>query len=179
MENKKELTYLAGDGLKKGNQILRNMERTQLKESGIDVYNPWDQKDINDKSNKPTAEMIFRKDTDAILKAKNIIFEADDNSVGTTTEVGQTWGINYMWGRIADVLMKNGDGDLRKAFHDLLDEIPVKKVYWQITDVRHTDIPEVGARRSHSLNQYLHGCLLDMAGENREFDDIVEEIKSE
>jgi hypothetical protein len=61
--------------------------------------------------------------------------------------------------------------------HDLMSEIPMKTVHWQTTDIRDTDIPESGHRRSHSLNQYLYGMMLDMGGEAKSFDEILEALK--
>jgi nucleoside 2-deoxyribosyltransferase len=174
--------YLAGDGLKRGNQILRNMERDKLNEiPGVDLFNPWDDKTINDKSKNPQAEQIFAKDTDAILDAEVVVIDADNDSVGTTTEVGQIWGVNYMLHRLLNIVNNSeSGGEIAEKVRDLLEEIPVKKVYWQNTDVRYVkdaEIHEEGLRRSYSINQYLHGCLLDLAGEDMSFDEIVSELK--
>lgn len=174
-----KVAYLAGDGLKKGNQILRNIERDKINELGtVELYNPWDQADINNKSNNPTAEMIFNKDTNAILKSQVIIADADNNSVGTTAEMGQIWGINYMINRLNEIIESATDPyEVSIMVSQLLDEIPYKEVLWQTTDVRDTDIPEAGHRRSHSMNQYLYGLMLSLGGEAKPFEDILEEIK--
>lgn len=175
--------YLAGDGLKKGNQMLRMLEREKLRTvSNLDVFNPWEQKDINDKSKNPTAEMIFDKDTKAMLDAEVIVVDVDNNSVGTTSEMGQMWGINYMIKRLDKILE---DAENAENFAEyvathvigLLMEIPYKNVYWQTTDIRDTNTPESGHRRSHSINQYLYGMMLDLAGEAKDFDQILEELK--
>jgi nucleoside 2-deoxyribosyltransferase len=183
-------TYLAGDGLKRGNQILRNMERDAINQiEGIELFNPWDDKTINDKSKNPQAEQIFAKDTKAILDAEVIVVDADDDSVGTTCEVGQIWGVNYMLHRLHQIVNHaKQEADDERDFNeivtdkvlDLLKEIPVKHVYWQNTDIRYVkdaEIYETGLRRSYSLNQYLYGCLLDLAGEDMTFDEILEELK--
>lgn len=171
--------YIAGDGLKKGNQILRGMERDAINELGtVALYNPWDQKDINDKSKAPTAEAIFKKDTDAILKSNIIVVDVDNNSVGTTAEMGQVWGINFMLLKLQEIVVNaNTSDDILEGLVNLINEIPFKQVHWQTTDVRDTDIPESGHRRSHSLNQYLYGMMLDMAGEAKSFDEILGELK--
>lgn len=171
--------YLLGDGLKKGNQILRNMERTALNELGtLEPYNPWDQKDINDKRNNPTAEAIFKKDTEAILQSEIIVADADNDSVGSTCEIGQIWGLNYMHKRIKEIMdSTKDDSELRDKLEALLEEVPYKEVYWQCTDVRNVDTTESGLRRSYSLNQYLYGCLLDLAGEDKTFEEILEILK--
>jgi len=179
--------YIAGDMLKKGSQLLREKEKEKLQAAGIPVHSPSDDKEINDKSKDPKAEDIFEKDTYAIVKAKNIIVDADDDNVGTSVEVGQIWGINFMLD-VLEQTKKQIEGfgfvnDDFKAGVSLLAEalkenIPHKQVYWQNTDIRNVEgIQEEGLRRSFSLNQYLHGCLLDMAGEDKDFDEIVKEIQ--
>lgn len=174
-----KIAYLAGDGLKKGNQILRNMERTAINELGkVELYNPWDQEDINNKQNNPTAEMIVKKDTDAILKSEIIIADVDNNSVGTTTEMGQIWGLNYMIKRLQTIIAESAtQEEISNKLNELLIEIPYKEVLWQTTDVRDTDIPEAGHRRSHSMNQYLYGLMLSLGGEAKSFDEIINELK--
>lgn len=175
--------YLAGDMLKRGSQLLREQERSRLAQvPGIHVHNPADDKEINDKSRTPRAEEIFRKDTEAILESDVVIFDADDDSVGTTTEIGQVWGVNYMHRRLTEALINSDgtDADFGKRVRKLLQEIPYKEVYWQCTDIRNVpNAEERGLRRSYSLNQYLYGCLLDMAGMDSTFDEIVEELEAE
>ncbi|MGM0846869.1 MAG: hypothetical protein ACQEUT_18075 [Bacillota bacterium] len=170
--------YLLGDGLKKGNQMLRKMEKDAINKLGtIELFNPWDQP-INDKSKAPTAEMIFSTDTKAILDSEIIVCDADNNSVGSTTEIGQIWGLNFMLGKLHEILLSSeSDKEVADNLEALLQEIPMKKLYWQHTDIRHTDIKESGMRRSHSINQYLYGCLLDVAGDVMDFEDILEELK--
>lgn len=174
-----KVAYLAGDGLKKGNQILRNMERTAINELGkVELYNPWDQEDINNKKNNPTAEMIVKKDTDAILRSEIIIADVDNNSVGTTTEMGQIWGLNYMIERLQTIIEEATDSnEIAIKVKELLVEIPYKEVLWQTTDVRDTNIPEAGHRRSHSINQYLYGLMLSLGGEAKTFNEIINELK--
>jgi nucleoside 2-deoxyribosyltransferase len=93
--------YLAGDMLKRGSQLLRSCERVDIEKLGtVALFNPMDNKEINDKATNPTAEKIFAKDTEAILESEIIIAEVDNNNVGTTSEMGQIWGINYMLKRI-------------------------------------------------------------------------------
>ncbi|MED1088317.1 nucleoside 2-deoxyribosyltransferase [Bacillus proteolyticus] len=176
--------YIAGDMLKKGSQLLRAEERKALEDiDGISVFNPADQKDINDKTKNPTAEAIFAKDTTAILESNIIIFDADNDSVGTTTEVGQVWGINYMRKRLVGILDNAANeglcaDEVLYNIRNLLEEIPYKNVHWHNSDIRNVKrASETGLRRSFSLNQYLHGCLLDMDGEDKSFGEIVDLLK--
>ncbi|WP_077297432.1 nucleoside 2-deoxyribosyltransferase [Virgibacillus pantothenticus] len=179
----KTRVYLAGDMLKRGSQLLREQERNRLAQiPGISVHNPADDEEINDKSRSPRAEDIFRKDTEAILESDVVIFDADDDSVGTTTEIGQVWGVNYMHRRLTAALINSDgtDADFGKRVRELLQEIPFKETYWQCTDIRNVpNVDERGLRRSYSLNQYLYGCLLDLAGDSSTFDEIVVELSDE
>jgi nucleoside 2-deoxyribosyltransferase len=179
MMMKKKPAYLLGDGLKRGNQMLRAIERDRLNKLGtMDLFNPWDQKDINDKSKNPTAEMIFEKDTNAILKSEIIVADADNDSVGSTCEIGLIWGVNHILNKLWEIDKEStSDREFTLRVQALMAEIPVKQVYWQTNDVRHTQIEERGMRRSFSINQYLYGCLLDLAGPERTFDEIIEKLQ--
>src|SRR5699024_11982530 len=60
--------------------------------------------------------------------------------------------------------------DIGKKIMKIIGRIPLKDVYWHNSDIRNVEgIKEEGLRRSYSLNQYLHGCLLDMSGEHKFF----------
>lgn len=176
----KKKTYILGDGLKLGNQILRKKEYEELNKLGtLDIYNPWMNEEINDKTKEPTAEEIFRQDTERILEAEIIVADADNDSVGSSVEIGQIWGVNYMLDRLEDALLNsNSDEEFGKAVRGIMREIPKKQLFWQCTDVRNVPgLTETGLRRSYSLNQYLYGCLLATGGEERKFEDILEELK--
>lgn len=184
---KKKKTYILGDGLKLGNKMLRMWEYKKLKElDSLDIYNPWLQEDINDKTKNPTAEAIFDKDTNAILESEVIVADVDNDSVGSVCEIGIIWGINYMLNQLHDILNRASDFELetdrnkkiREELEALLKRIPYKHVYWHCSDIRNVPgATETGLRRSYSLNQYLYGCLLDMAGDAKTFDQILQELR--
>ena len=205
MTNKKRKTYLGGNMTNVGAKLLRQMEREKLEElPNIDLYNPVDNEEINDKSRAPQAEDIFKQDTKALLEADTTIFDAT-GSPGTTTEIGQVWGINYVLRELRksysealekqDRVLNSSEGKIyqevreeaSKAFYttftskvinDIMLKIPYKDVYWHNSDIRNVKgITETGLRRSYGFNQYLHGCLLDMAGEENTFDEIVRELR--
>lgn len=183
MTNKRK-SYLLGDGLKRGNQMLRKLERDQLNTLGtLEVFNPWDQP-INDKSKAPTAEQIFETDTKAILASEVIVADCDNDSVGSTTEIGIIFGLNYMHDQISEILKTqlvdgSNNHEVLDKIHNLLEEIPKKSVLWHTSDIRHTQIPEQGLRRSFSMNQYLYGCLLALSGKEKTFEEILEVLKKE
>lgn len=137
------LIYNGGDMLSLANQVRHADENRQLRNLGFQVYSPQDDKTINDKtnqtveSNNSLAEKIFDRDTTGMEKADIIIFEVSNNNVGTTTEIGQ-WAMQE---RIKPTW---------------------KKYYFHSYDIRRTGIPEVGDRRSWSINQYLYGAILSL-----------------
>ena len=61
--------YLAGDMLSEGQQLRRTYEKERIEELGFKVYNPSDDKSINDKKNAKQdnlAERIVENDTRGI-----------------------------------------------------------------------------------------------------------------
>ena len=180
--------YLAGDMLKKGNILLRQEEAKQLRKLGFNVYSAVEQKDINDKTNMTVeenntlAERIYKKDVEHIRKSKYIIADIDNDSVGTSCEVSAIAEMNYWIDLIGEVIDSHYNYEsLLKGLNDILNTHPRKKVYCHTSDIRHTDLPEIGTRRSFSINQYLHGCALEASdGRNiTTFEDIMKEIKEE
>lgn len=181
--------YLAGDMLNKGSQLLRTMEREELEKlSGYQVFNPMDDKEINDKQKavqEGLAERIFAKDTKAILESEVIVADISQ-TLGTSIEMGQIAGYNYFIDRLTEIIAKAEDDngteeginrDIADEVRKLLKEIPRKTVYWKTEDIRDHDMPEVGIRRSHSYNAYLIGCLLHISGEPKTFEQILKELK--
>lgn len=159
----KEKVYILGPMLDKGSQIVRKMEAEAFRELGYEVYSAAEQKDINDKqnqtveSNNTLAERIYAKDMDAIRHASLIIAEVGDNYVGSSVEIGAIAEFNWMRSKIVEALGKDRPIEEIKEF---LIEYPEKEVWCHTTDIRHTTIPEIGARRSIGLNQFLHGACL-------------------
>lgn len=155
------LIYNGGDMLSVANQAAHAAENQQLKRLGFQVYSPQNDKVINDKSNQTVesnnslAEKIFDRDTNGMEYADIIIFEVSNNNVGTTCEIGQ-WAMQ-------ERIKPTG-----------------KKYYFHSYDIRRTSIPEIGDRRSWSINQYLYGAILSL---NRKgimsWPEIIKELRSE
>lgn len=155
------LIYNGGDMLSLANQVRHAAENKQLRSLGFQVYSPQDDKTINDKSsqtvesNNSLAEKIFDRDTKGMEQADIIIFEVSNTNVGTTTEIGQ-WAMQE---RI------NPTG---------------KRYYFHSYDIRRTNIPEIGDRRSWSINQYLYGAILSLNQYGiMEWEDIISELRGE
>lgn len=155
------LIYNGGDMLSVANQAAHAEENRQLKQLGFQVYSPQDDKTINDKtnqtieSNNSLAEKIFDRDTKGMEQADIIIFEVSNNNVGTTTEIGQ-WAMQ-------ERVKPTG-----------------KRYYFHSYDIRRTSIPEIGDRRSWSINQYLYGAILSLNSKGiMDWPEIIKELRSE
>lgn len=155
------LIYNGGDMLSTANQAAHAIENDTLRKLGFQVYSPQDDKTINDKtnqtieSNNSLAEKIFDRDTKGMEKADIIIFEVSNNNVGTTTEIGQ-WAMQ-------ERIKPTG-----------------KRYFFHSYDIRRTNIPEIGDRRSWSINQYLYGAILSLNPKGiMEWKDIIEDLRGE
>lgn len=187
VRKKEEKIYLAGDLLKKGSIILREQEAKELRLLGYDIYSPTEDKSINDKqnqtveSNNSLAEKIVKNDTNGIIESDIIIIEPHENALGTMVELGQLKGMKDAFMLITDWLMEHDDvsGDLFLQYMEEFFPKFRKKVYTHVEDIRRTDIPEVGDRRSWGINQYVYGACLDLTNGKGLYDweEIIEELK--
>ena len=185
--------YLAGDMLKKGSILLREQEAKELRELGHKIYSPIEDKSINDKtnqteeSNNGLAERIVRNDTRGILNSDVIVIEAHENALGTMVELGQIKGYKDCARELKSILDRvvKSECDDSQAVNRLAMELHFlikkydKKVYPHLEDIRRTNIPEVGDRRSWSINQYVYGVCLDLTDGKGlyEWEEILEELK--
>ena len=185
--------YLAGDMLKKGSILLREQEAKELRELGHKIYSPIEDKSINDKtnqteeSNNGLAERIVRNDTRGILNSDAIVIEPHENALGTMVELGQIKGYKDCARELKSILDKivKSECDDSQAINRLAMELHFlikkydKKVYPHLEDIRRTNIPETGDRRSWSINQYVYGVCLDLTDGKGlyEWEEILEELK--
>lgn len=188
---KEKMIYLAGDMLKKGSIMLRNQESKEVRELGYKVYSPIEDKSINDKSNQSEesnnglAEKIVRNDTRGILESDIIIIEPHENALGTMVELGQIKGYKDAAKELDEILLnaqEMNDKDaleyLANSIHDMINKYD-KKVYPHLEDIRRTNIPETGDRRSWGVNQYVYGICLSVSDGKGfyEWDEIISELK--
>ena len=184
----KKTIYLGGDMLKKGSQLLREQEANDLRKLGYEIYSPKDDKEINDKknqteeSNNGLAEKIVYKDTKGILESDFIVIEPHENALGTMVELGQIKGMKDAYHIIRHWLHQNKDVQphVFYNFENEFEKMFDKQVYAHIEDVRRTDIPECGDRRSWGVNQYVYGVCLDLTNGRGlyEWNEILEELKN-
>ena len=185
--------YLAGDMLKKGSILLREQEAKELRELGHKIYSPIEDKSINDKtnqteeSNNGLAERIVINDTRGILNSDIIVIEPHENALGTMVELGQIKGYKDCARELKSILDKvvKSECDDSQAVNRLAMELHFlikkydKKVYPHLEDIRRTNIPETGDRRSWGINQYVYGVCLDLTDGKGlyEWEEILEELK--
>lgn len=162
--------YIAGDMLKEGSRLLRTRERKQITDLGLRVYNPMDNKEINDKSsqteesNKCLCDKIVAQDTKAIRESDIIVIEPTDGALGTMVELGQIKGMRDISKDVLDVLWEDiSDKEKIDKVWDLCYSIIHKEVYPHYEDCRRTNIPEVGDTRSWSVNQYVYGVCKELS----------------
>lgn len=154
----KHYAYLAGDIMSRGSQHEAFLIEQILEEVGIDFYSPRLNKSINDKKavteeeNNKLAERIVKADTEHLNQADIIVFNVKESSIGTLIEVGQVLGLH-----------NNQDN---------------KKCFFIFDDIRRTNLMEIGDRRSWSINQYLHGAILELTN-GKGILNSLEELKEE
>lgn len=187
----KRLTYIAGDIMTRGSQLQREEERAKLEAAGIAVYNPQDNEDINDKSKLPLAERIVVEDIKRLFAATDIVIEPQPHAQGTLVELGIIYGMKALASTMKlqrDLFWENEDLDFNETL-DAIDEIDsmiidgvlAQKVYPHNSDIRRTDSPETGDRRSFSVNQFVYGVVLALTDGKGfyDFDEAVEQIKKD
>lgn len=144
--------YIAGDMLSHGQQLRRAYEKSAFKKLGYEVYNPQDDKSINDKSSadqQGLAERIVANDTKGIENADIIVLDYLTHAQGTICELGY----------------------IQKLKRDK----PELEVYVHCTDVRQGTghIPTEQDRAEFSINQYVYGVILEVT-EGRGVQDFEE-----
>ena len=139
--------YIAGDIMSYGSQMEAKRIEEILERKGIPFYSARLNKEINDKknqtqeSNDHLAEQIVEQDNEVIHRCHNFIINYNPHAVGTLIEMGQIYNL---WLQAQEIT------------------IPTINIIVLCDDIRRTDIPEVGDRRSWSINQYAYGVILDM-----------------
>ncbi len=136
--------YIIGDMLSLWAQYEIEQIENILDKLSIDYYSARKNKDINDKataSNKNLAERIVAKDMAGIEDANLIIYNVNQNAIGSTTEIGAV----MQWNRI----------------YEKVDPKKMKKVITISSDIRRANKEiEEGDRRSWSVNAFLYGTIL-------------------
>lgn len=183
----KKKVYLAGGIMSRGEILAREEEYNKLNELGLDlnIYSPVKNKSINDKSNvtveenNKLSEKIVKADMERLWSSDLVIAEYQPYALGTISEIA----ILYVMKKIKEKLDKvlensHSNEEVVKEVINLRNSCD-KDVRIHSSDIRNTDIPEIGFKRSHSYNQFCLGLIEDVTkGKSiQDFDTIVKEIK--
>lgn len=174
--------YIAGKLFKQGDIRQRLYEDELVKKElpGIEFYNPIANDEINDKVNLPTAKDIFHGDTDRIIESKIILAELDDEDSGTIYEVGVCHGIEIMREKLISLKKKHGDLAIDEILLLLEDEVPKKKVYAHLSDIR---LPEAnqysGKYIPYGINQYVVGGIEEIGEIYSTVEEAIDGIKKD
>lgn len=183
---KKTTLYLAGDIMTKGSQLARDKEFGELlnKLPNTEIYSPIANKDINDKTNiteednEGLAERIVKADVDRLLESDTVVLEYQPHAIGTITELGILYGFKKACELMEDIIDNPFEADHIKL--EQLFELRNKlkpKVFVHSDDLRNTELNERGFRRSHSINQFAYGVIMDLAYDIKDWDKIVRELQ--
>lgn len=180
--------YLAGGMMSKGEQMQRESEKNDIAGLGIPVYNPQDNKEINDKSNldnnEGLAEKIVKADTEAIRNSDVVVIEPQSYAFGTMVELGQIKGMKDVAQEILHEFHKqyaNGTENfvVLNNIRKIVTEIHNQQVFPHYQDIRRfKGVTETEDRRSFGVNQYVYGVALQLSNGKGfyEWNEILEEL---
>lgn len=184
-----KLIYIAGDMLNKGAQLQRAAEKADITSLGLKVYNPQDNKEINDKqqvSNDRLAERIVKADTDALMASNVVVIEPLPQALGTTVELGQLLGYKQLAELVLTIINDDKlDVEERETFVRMLCENQInRKVLPHIEDVRFGKNleEEEWQRSSYGVNAYVLGACIELSGTEHgmyTWPEILEKLKNE
>ncbi|WP_412521792.1 hypothetical protein [Shewanella algae] len=190
MSNKMNV-YIAGNMLTKDSQLLRAQEKAEIEAMGVSIYNPMDNKEINDKANLTDVDMlcdrIVAQDTKALMHSTHVVIEPQPYAVGTMVELGQLLGYKQLAESLMGIIDRM-DAEHVPAEHILaaleksLERHLARKVYPHYEDIRRVPgITEEGDYRSLGINQYLVGACRQLTGGEPFYDweEIKEDLKWE
>lgn len=170
--------YIAGKLFKQGDIKQRLYEGELVKKElpEIDFYNPIENDEINDKSNLPTAKDIFYGDADRVVESSVILAELDDEDSGTIYEIGICHGIEIMREKLIKLKEENKDIAIDELLKLLEKEVPRKKVYAHLSDIRLAEAHHYRGRYiPHGINQFVVGGIEEIG---RIYPSVEEAVKS-
>ena len=182
----KKKIYLAGGIMSKGEFLAREQEYNQLNQLNLDldIYSPVKNKSINDKSNVTVeennnlSEKIVKADMERLWESQLVIAEYQPYALGTISEIAILYMMKQIKKQIDDILENNTQNDVISKIKKLRDKCD-KDVRIHSSDIRNTNIPEIGFKRSHSYNQFVLGLIEDLTdGKSiQDFDVILKEVR--
>ncbi len=174
--------YIAGKLFKQGDIGQRIYEGHLVGKElpHINFYNPIANDEINDKNNLPTAEEVYDGDTDRVIESEYILAELDDEDSGTMFELGVCNGIEIMRDKVKYLRDKYGDLTIDELLPLLEEEVPKKKVYAHLSDIRlGTANQYESIYIPHGINQYVIGGVEKIGEIYGSVEEAVEGIKKD
>lgn len=176
-----------------GSNLARQYEYDKFQKMGLhcEVYSPVMNKSINDKSNvteeenNKLAEKITQADMERMWKSDYVVISPEQSAIGTLCELGTLYGWKTFAENIAEVIalcsdFGENDTETLKRVTEIINKIRNKKIYAHYFDIRNTDLNEKGFRRSFSINQLLHGQILECTEDHtlhKNVDEIFDILK--
>lgn len=169
-KTKRLKAYIAGDIMSKGSAMLREKERNDIAELGFDFYNPGDNEEINAKdkldNNEGLAEKIVKADMEQIKSSDVVVIEPASHALGTMAELAIIYGMKELAKEIKELDKSTQTiTEFYSKTNALLDKVLSQKVYPHYEDIRNVpNAMESGLRRSFSINQFIYGICIALAG---------------
>lgn len=171
----RELRHYIGGSLFTDKQIKqrRSDAKKVAEKLGGEIYNPIDNDEINDKTGTPTAQDIFRQDTNKIIASDVIFADLDDDDMGLAMELGIAFMANLMRNSIIGALESD---DPTTAIVDLINSVPPKVIMATSSDIRQDTDNEQGIFKSWGINQYVVGGILETGEIHRDIDSAIQSL---
>ncbi|MBM7836330.1 hypothetical protein [Clostridium sardiniense] len=181
--------YLAGGIMSRGEILAREEEYNKLQSLGLDfdIYSPVKNKSINDKSNvteeenNKLSEKIVKADMERLWSSDLVIAEYQPYALGTISEIAILYMMKQFKDKLDEILKKSHSADEVMNEIVYLRNLCDKDVRIHSSDIRNTDIPEIGFKRSHSYNQFCLGLIEDVTkGKSiQDLNIIIKEVEKE
>lgn len=158
-----QTVYIAGHMLDRTHQKINEELKDNLNNLGYVVYNPQDNKTINDKNNLQNetpldlANRIVKADSEAIYNSDILVFSPKDYAIGTLIELGQVKGTKDLAKDLYDII------DNKELLKERLLKVLNQKVYVYDDDIRRTGqfVDNVNVS-PYYVNAYKLGVINDL-----------------
>lgn len=178
--NKFKKAYIAGALFKQGDINKRLEEGKDLRNLGMDVYNPIEAP-CNDKAKLPTAEDIYWGDTKEVLDSDVIVAEIDGMDPGVCSELGITAAWNFAYNHMLKLqeALENKDSEAAlNMLKELLSKYPKKEIIAHHTDIRrNTSHKYEGDKVPYGVNQYVVGLIEDNGEIVHSWEEAMEKLR--
>ena len=168
---KKEKVYIAGSLFNEAEIAQRLKEERLLRGIGFEnIYNPINAP-CNEKANLPTCTDIFYGDTERILESEIVTVDITNPAdQGISNELGIIWMCNYI-----HRLKEQG-----LTLEEITERIPRKQLIAVNSDIRKATAHYYqGDEIPVGINQYQIGLIKDIGVIKNNFNELLEELKSE